>query len=166
MISRCEREHFYEVYEVINDSAKAYRGVIPADRWREPYMTEDELRNQIDEGVQFWSYKLEGQILGVMGIQDKGEVCLIRHAYVRTKFRNKGIGGALLKHLCSLSGKPILIGTWADAHWAVNFYLKQGFRLLPVPAKDFLLQKYWTIPKQQAETSVVLAGHDFEVPVF
>ena len=162
MISRCEEKDFNEIYEIINDAASAYRGVIPADRWHEPYMTEDELKRQIDEGVQFWSYIENEKIIGVMGIQFKKDVTLIRHAYVRTTQRKKGIGSKLLDHLCIISSTPILIGTWADAKWAIDFYQKHRFRLLPKEEKNNLLRKYWTIPERQIETSVVLASSDWE----
>jgi len=162
MISKCEQKHFNEIYEIINDAAKAYRGVIPADRWHEPYMTEEELKRQIDEGVQFWSYTEYEEMIGVMGIQFKGNVTLIRHAYVRTTKRNKGIGSMLLEHLRAISATPVLIGTWADADWAIEFYQKHGFRLLSKKEKDSLLRKYWAIPERQIDTSVVLASSDWE----
>src|SRR5580700_11278875 len=112
MIISSTPNDFSEIYEIINDAASAYKGIIPEDRWHEPYMAKDELQGQIDDGVEFWCYQEEGMILGVMGIQDKGDVTLIRHAYVKTKARNKGIGGKLLRHLGELTTKPILIGTW------------------------------------------------------
>jgi GNAT superfamily N-acetyltransferase len=162
MISKCEPKDFNEIYEIINDAALAYRGIIPADRWHEPYMTEDELKKQIDEGVQFWRYVEDTRILGVMGIQFKNDVTLIRHAYVRTIERKKGIGSKLLEHLCIISTKPVLIGTWADAKWAIDFYQKHGFRLLPEDEKNKLLRKYWTIPLRQIETSAVLAATNWD----
>ena len=158
MIIKCEQEDFKKIYHIINDAAMAYKGIIPADRWHEPYMTEEELKRQIDDGVQFWGYKENNQIIGVMGIQFKSDVTLIRHAYVRSKDRNKGIGGKLLKHLYSIASTPVLIGTWADAKWAIDFYLKHGFRLLPKTEVNSLLRKYWTIPVRQLEASVVLAS--------
>ena len=162
MIRKCEQEDFSEIYKIINDAATAYREIIPADRWHDPYMTEEELKKQIAEGVQFWSYTEEGQIAGVMGIQFKDDVSLIRHAYVRTTKRNKGIGSKLLEHLYAIAATPVLIGTWADAKWAIDFYKKHGFRLLPEEEKNNLLHKYWTIPIRQIETSVVLASPDWE----
>ena len=162
MISKCEQKDFNEIYEIINDAASAYRGIIPADRWHEPYMTEEELKSQIDEGVQFWGYIEDEKIIGVMGIQFKGEVTLIRHAYVKSTKRNKGIGSKLLEYLTAKSTTPILIGTWADAKWAIEFYQKHGFRLLPKEEKNNLLRKYWTIPARQIETSVVLASSDWK----
>ena len=162
MISKCEQKDLNDIYEIINDAATAYRNIIPADRWHEPYRTGEELKKQINEGVQFWKYSEDGKILGVMGIQYKGEVTLIRHAYVRTTERNKGIGGKLLHHLLSQSTTPVLIGTWADASWAISFYQKHGFRLLPKHEKNRLLLKYWTIPSRQVETSVVLASPDWK----
>lgn len=162
MIVKSEPTDFKEIYATINDGASAYRGIIPADRWHEPYMTAAELNEQIADGVQFWIYRQDDEVLGVMGIQYKNPVTLIRHAYVRTKDRKKGIGSKLLKHLCDLTAHPILIGTWADAKWAIEFYEKHGFRLLVEDEKNKLLRKYWTIPVRQIETSVVLASSDWE----
>lgn len=162
MIVKCEEKDFTEIYEIINDGASAYKGIIPEDRWHEPYMTEEELKYQIDQGIQFWAYSEDRKIIGVMGIQMKEDVTLIRHAYVRTAKRNKGIGGKLLEHLREMSSAPILIGTWADAKWAIEFYQKHGFRLLSKEEKAHLLRKYWTIPIRQIETSVVLASADWE----
>lgn len=158
MIVLSNESDFKEICTIINDAAIAYKGIIPEDRWHEPYMPESELRDQIDDGVQFWCYREDDKIIGVMGIQDKREVTLIRHAYVRTTARNKGIGGKLLNHLRELTMKPILIGTWADATWAINFYQKHGFSLVSYEEKERLLRKYWKIPIRQIETSVVLAS--------
>ena len=162
MIFKCEQTDFEEICDIINDAAVAYKDVIPADRWQEPYMPAEELKTQIEEGVQFWCYKENGEMMGVMGIQDKGDVTLIRHAYVRSVYRNKGIGSKLLAHLASISTTPVLIGTWADATWAINFYLKHGFRLLSKPETETLLKKYWSIPTRQVETSVVLASSNWK----
>jgi len=162
MISKCEEKDFSEIYEIINDAAIAYRSIIPADRWHEPYMTTEELKRQMNEGVEFWKYTGNGKMLGVMGIQFKSDVTLIRHAYVRTAERNKGIGSKLLKHLYSISSTPVLIGTWADAIWAIEFYQKHGFRLLSTDEKNNLLHRYWIIPERQVETSVVLASADWK----
>lgn len=161
MIRQCEEKDFKEIYEIINDGANAYRGVIPADRWHEPYMTEEELRTQMEEGVRFWGYIEGGELSGVMGIQFKGDVTLIRHAYVRTTKRNTGIGSKLLEHLCAITPTPVLIGTWSDADWAIGFYQKHGFRLLSTEEKNNLLRKYWSIPARQVDTSVVLASPDW-----
>jgi len=161
MLEKCTHHNFREIHEIINDAAKAYRNVIPADCWHEPYMPDDELRLQIEEGVEFWCYKENEKIIGVMGIQDKGEVTLIRHAYVRTPDRSKGIGSKLLAHLRTLTHKPILIGTWAAADWAIRFYQKHGFRMLSPGEKTKLLLKYWNIPERQVESSVVLANGDW-----
>jgi N-acetylglutamate synthase-like GNAT family acetyltransferase len=124
-------------------------------------MPAEELRTQIEEGVEFWKYTDDGQILGVMGIQAMGDVTLIRHAYTRTTNRRGGIGSKLLDHLLAMSSTPVLIGTWADASWAIRFYQKHGFRLLPEDEKEGLLRKYWSIPERQIETSVVLASPDW-----
>ncbi len=121
MIRRCHETDFKRVYEIINDAARAYKGVIPEDRWHEPYMTRDELRREIDAGVDFFGYEEEGALAGVMGIQYVQDVTLMRHAYVMTARRGQGIGGKLLEHLMPLAKGPVLIGTWAAAHWAVSF---------------------------------------------
>ena len=146
-----------QMFAIINDAAQAYRGIIPADRWHEPYMPMDELNGQIADGIAFSGYESGGKLVGVMGIQDKGEVVLIRHAYVRSSERRKGIGEKLLKHLEASARKPILIGTWADAAWAIGFYEKNGYRVVSRAETDRLLRKYWSIPERQIETSVVLA---------
>ncbi|WP_293945635.1 MULTISPECIES: GNAT family N-acetyltransferase [unclassified Sphingobacterium] len=163
MIQKSQQSDFNTIYEIINDASLAYKGKIPHDRWKEPYMDESELREQIADGVEFWCYHQNAAIIGVMGIQHRSDVTLIRHAYVRTIARNKGIGGKLLKHLSSLTAKPILIGTWADATWAIGFYVKNGFRQVTHLEKEFLLRKYWNIPPRQIETSVVLVSSGFDV---
>lgn len=157
MIRECVDNLFDEIYSIINDAAGAYKGVIPADRWKEPYMSRDELRHEMDEGVVFWGYETDDGLAGVMGIQHVQDVTLIRHAYVRTVKRNQGIGGDLLSFLRRQTTRPILIGTWADAHWAIRFYEKHGFRMVSPEEKVRLLKKYWSIPDRQVETSVVLA---------
>lgn len=142
---------------IVNDAAQAYRGVIPVDQWREPYMPTDELLKEIAAGVVFWVAEQEGRLLGVMGIQDKGDVALVRHAYVAPTIQRKGVGTRLLRHVKDLTDKPILIGTWANASWAIEFYRRNGFTVVPNSHKDRLLRKYWSIPARQIETSVVLA---------
>jgi GNAT superfamily N-acetyltransferase len=142
---------------IVNAAAQAYRGVIPADRWREPYMPSDELEKEIADGVVFWVAEEDGRLLAVMGIQDKGEVALVRHAYVTPSVQRKGVGTGLLRHVQGLTGKPVLIGTWADASWAIEFYRRNGFTVVPNLYKESLLRRYWSIPKRQIETSVVLA---------
>jgi GNAT superfamily N-acetyltransferase len=158
LIRKCLDNDFDVICEIINDAARAYKGVIPADRWHEPYMSRRQLQKEIGAGVSFWGLEEEGGLIGVMGIQDKGEVTLIRHAYVRSHLRNRGVGSRLLQFLESITEKPILIGTWADAVWALSFYQKNGYRLVSTDEKSNLLKKYWTIPERQIETSVVLAG--------
>jgi len=158
MIRQCDNSEFRIIYEIINDAAQAYKGVIPMDCWKQPYMSKDELRREIDEDVTFWGYYEEdGELVGVTGIQHVQDVTLIRHAYVRTAKRKRGIGGKLLSHLRKQTARPILIGTWADAVWAIRFYEKHGFRLVSPEEKDRLLRKYWSVPERQIQTSVVLA---------
>lgn len=161
MITKCNENDFTEIYEIINDASVAYKGIIPVDRWHEPYMPKEELEKQIGEAVEFWKFMEDEKTLGVMGIQFKEGATLIRHAYVRTTERQKGIGGKLLNHLISMSETPVLIGTWADAKWAIDFYLKHDFRLLEEQERNRLLLKYWSVPVRQVETSVVLASKDW-----
>lgn len=156
-IRPCNEDEFESIYAIINDAAQVYKGIIPADRWHEPYMPRAELQQEIEANVIFWGYELAGELLGVMGIQDVQDVTLIRHAYVRPDSQGQGIGGQLLAGLHQLSSRPFLIGTWAAAHWAIRFYEKHGFRLVTEEQKNRLLAKYWSIPQRQIETSVVLA---------
>lgn len=162
MIREGADEDFEEIFEIINDAASAYKGVIPQDQWHEPYMTKEELKGQIDDGVRFSCYVYDDEIIGVMGIQDKADVELIRHAYVRTNRRNKGVGTLLLQELIKGSTKPVLIGTWKAANWAIRFYEKHGFCLVDEEEKDRLLKRYWETPDRQAETSVVLVDAKYK----
>ena len=157
MIRRCEDRDLELIWTIVNDAAQAYKGIIPADRWSEPYMPIEELRHEIADGVVFWGFEEAGMLQGVMGLQQVQDVTLIRHAYVRTSIQKRGIGGRLLTHLQELASSPILVGTWADAVWAIRFYEKHGFQLVSKTEKDRLLKKYWTVPERQIETSVVLA---------
>jgi N-acetylglutamate synthase-like GNAT family acetyltransferase len=160
MLRQCEPSDIKAIFEIINNAAEAYRGIIPDDRWHEPYMSVEEIRHEIKAGVVFWGVEQNGRLAGVMGMQDKGEVALIRHAYVLSHFRRKGIGEKLLRHLESLTDKPILVGTWKAASWAVSFYQKNGFHLVSDEEKDRLLRRYWSIPERQIETSAVLANRE------
>jgi N-acetylglutamate synthase-like GNAT family acetyltransferase len=157
MIRRCDHRDFDQIWTIINDGAQAYKGIIPADRWTEPYMSREKLRHEINDGVVFSGFEDAGSLAGVMGIQSVHDVTLIRHAYVRTTSQKRGIGAHLLSHLRVLASTPVLIGTWADASWAIHFYERHGFQLVSPQAKNRLLKKYWTIPDRQIETSVVLA---------
>jgi N-acetylglutamate synthase-like GNAT family acetyltransferase len=157
MIRSCDAHDFEQIWQIINDGAQAYKGIIPADRWTEPYMSRDKLRHEIDAGVVFSGFEQDGTLAGVMGIQQVQDVTLIRHAYVRTSSRNRGIGAKLLAHLRELTDRPVLIGTWADATWAIGFYAKHGFYVVGADEKNRLLKKYWNVPDRQIETSVVLA---------
>jgi GNAT superfamily N-acetyltransferase len=157
MIRRCDERDFEAIHAIVNDAAAAYRDVIPADRWSEPYMPREELRGEIEAGVVFWGYEEDGELAGVMGIQHVRDVTLIRHAYVRTSSQRRGIGAALLASLHTETDRPVLIGTWADADWAIRFYERHGFGLVPPEEKDRLLHTYWTVSERQMEVSVVLA---------
>ena len=161
-INYCTRSDLPEVLAIINDSAKAYEGIIPADRWHDPYMTAAELDREVQTGVEFHAWGGDRRIEGVMGIQDVGDVALIRHAYVRTTMRGKGIGRELLHHLVALTHKPVLIGTWRAAQWAITFYERQGFLLFDDVTKDKLLRKYWKVPDRQIQASVVLGNRTLE----
>ncbi len=157
MIRRCDENDFDAIWEIINDGAQAYKDVIPQDRWKQPYMSQDELRHEMREGVEFWGFEEDRDLKGVMGIQPVKDVTLIRHAYVRTQRQKAGIGSQLLAHLRNLTSGPVLIGTWAEASWAIRFYETHGFQLVGAEEKNRLLKTYWTIPDRQIATSVVLA---------
>ena len=156
-IRRCRDDERPQILAIVNAAAEAYRGVIPADRWHDPYMPAAELDAEIDNGVAFWGHEQDGALAGVMGIQAVRDVTLIRHAYVDPSRQRGGIGGALLEHLLGLSETPMLVGTWADAEWAIRFYERHGFALVSPERKNELLRTYWTIPDRQIDTSVVLA---------
>ena len=157
-IRPCRSNELLMISEIVNAAAEAYRGVIPADRWHEPYMSLRELESEISAGVAFWAYESEGEVIGVMGIQPVRNVDLIRHAYVRPGSQRRGIGAALISHTRSLSSRQMLVGTWAAAGWAIAFYQRHGFVLVSPEQKTALLKTYWTIPERQIDTSVVLAN--------
>jgi GNAT superfamily N-acetyltransferase len=161
MIRRCDKHEFEQIYTIINDGALAYKGVIPEDCWTEPYMSRDKLQQEMDAGVVFWGSEDDGKLCGVMGLQSVRDVTLVRHAYVLTANQRRGIGASLLSRLRDLKKAPMLIGTWADAAWAIRFYEKNGFELVGPALKDRLLQQYWTVSQRQAEVSVVLADADW-----
>jgi GNAT superfamily N-acetyltransferase len=156
-IRRCRDDEREAILAVVNQAAEAYRGVIPADRWREPYMPRAELDDEVAAGVAFWGYETGGELIGLMGIQPVRDVELIRHAYVLPGRQRHGVGGALLEHLVRLTTRPVLVGTWAAAEWAIDFYRRHGFELVSPERTATLLRRYWTIPERQIETSVVLA---------
>lgn len=157
MIRRCDEEDFERIWTIINDGARAYKGVIPADCWTEPYMSKNHLHHEIKEGVAFWGYEENGKVEGVMGLQQVQDLTLVRHAYVRTASQKRGIGAHLLSHLRNLVSGPVLIGTWEDAGWAIRFYEKNGFQVVSLEQKVRLLRHYWNVSERQIETSVVLA---------
>jgi GNAT superfamily N-acetyltransferase len=158
-IRPCREDERGAIFDIVNAAAsEAYPDIVPAGRWHEPSMPMDELDAEIAAGVVFWGYEADGELVGVMGIQDLGEVELIRHAYVRPGRQRGGVGGALLEHLLGSATRPILVGTWAGAHWAISFYERHGFELLSRERGEELLRRYWTIPHWQVEASVVLAN--------
>jgi GNAT superfamily N-acetyltransferase len=162
VIRLCHQNDIDRIHDIINDSAHAYKGHIPADRYHEPYMPKDELRSEIADGVAFYGYEEDGLLLAVMGIQDKGPVILIRHAYTSTEVRGRGIGSSLLEFLLGMTAKPVLIGTWRDAEWAIRFYQKHGFKLIGEEEKNRLLRTYWSIPERQVVTSIVLVDGRYQ----
>jgi len=162
MIRCCDERDFELIWSIINDGAHAYESVIPADCWKEPYMSRDELHAEMEDGVSFWGYEENEALKGVMGIQQVEDVTLIRHAYVRTGSQKRGICGHLLSHLRKLAHGPVLIGTWADAVWAIRFYEKHGFHIVAPEQKARLLKRYWNVPDRQVETSVVLADRTWQ----
>jgi GNAT superfamily N-acetyltransferase len=161
-IRPCRDDERPAVLAIVNAAAEAYRGVIPADRWHEPYMDSSELQRELAGGVGFWGYEADGALIGVMGIQPVGDVDLIRHAYVLPGYQGKGVGRTLLRHLQNLTSRRMLIGTWAAADWAIRFYRRNGFELVTDVRKAELLRTHWTIPDRQIETSVVLANPPFD----
>jgi len=164
VIRPCTEADVPAIDAIVNEAAEAYRNVIPADCWHEPYMSRADLLAEIAAGVSFWGWSPAGELLGVMGLQPVRDVTLIRHAYVRPAHQGRGIGGALLTALRGRSRGPLLVGTWADARWAVQFYQRHGFRVVPADEKDRLLQTYWNVPARQRETSVVLVDSNGAVP--
>jgi GNAT superfamily N-acetyltransferase len=157
MIRELASSNVHRILEIINDAAHVYKGVIPDDRWKEPYMSAKELTKELDGGVKFYGWIEDTTIVGVMGIQRVKDTTLIRHSYVSTRHQNRGIGGKLLKYLMPLAETPeILVGTWEAAIWAIQFYEKHGFTRVSQKETDMLLRRYWQIPNPQIKTSVVL----------
>lgn len=158
MIRPCTPSDVPLIDAIINKAAEKYRGVIPDDCWHEPYMSRAELLAEIGAGVSFWGWEEAGSLIGVMGVQKVREVTLIRHAYVLPLHQGRGIGGKLLESLKGRTTTPLLIGTWADATWAIEFYKRHGFRLVSGADRETLLSRFWTVSPRQREVSVVLAG--------
>ena len=158
MIREVPLTKFKDVLEIVNDSAQAYKGIIPSDCWKDPYMLQSELEEEIKLGVKFYGIYENDLLVAVMGIQPVQDVTLIRHAYVRTSYQRRGFGEKLLRHLIELAGaSEVLVGTWKAAWWAVRFYEKNGFKLVSLEGQTrSRLRKYWAIPDRQALTSVVL----------
>lgn len=160
-LRRIAPHDFDQVLHIINSAAEAYRGVIPADRWHDPYMSAAELESEMADGVRFSGSIVDQHLIGVMGVQNRGNVDLIRHAYVLPEYQGGGIGSRLLRHLCDTGSRPILIGTWQAADWAIRFYERHGFVRLSDGDAAALLKTYWSVPERQIETSVVLASQPF-----
>ena len=157
MICRLSSSNLESILNVVNDAAQAYKSVIPEDRWKEPYMPTEELKKEVESGVEFYGLMEDNVLVGMMGIQLVNDVTLIRHAYVLTNHQRMGIGENLLDSLVRLARTcEVLVGTWEAAHWAIRFYQKHGFKLVSKEEKDRLLREYWNIPERQIETSVVL----------
>ena len=174
MIRKCNNHDFDRILEIINDAAQTYKGIIPAQYWKDPYMSKEELRHELDEGILLYGYEENGELAGVMGIQHKQDVTLIRHAYVRPSEQNRGIGGRLLSYLQKLTQEPILIATWSNDVNAIRFYNKYGFRAVPLEEGYRLQSKYWSTPEIKIKASVVLAdkrwfsnagGHDHKIRI-
>jgi len=157
-VRRCDEGDLATMLAIVNAAAEAYRGVIPADRWHEPYMPEAELRQEIVAGVEFWGLESDDGLIGIMGVQPVRDVDLIRHAYVRPDRQRYGAGAQLIEHLRRRSMRRMLVGTWAAATWAITFYERHGFALVARERAAALFRTYWTIPERQIETSVVLAN--------
>jgi GNAT superfamily N-acetyltransferase len=155
-IRPCRDDERPALLAIVNAAAEAYRGVIPDDCWHEPYMSADELDREIEAGVAFWGHEEDAALTGVMGIQPVEDVHLIRHAYVAPDSQRRGVGSALMRHHASAVQGRTLVGTWAAAGWAIDFYRRHGFELVPPERAAELLRTYWTISERQVETSVVL----------
>ncbi len=155
-IRRCRDDETETMLTIVNDAAEAYHGVIPTDCWHNPYMSLRDMQSEIAAGVAFWGYEINGALVGIMGVQPVRDVTLIRHAYVATKMQGHGIGSQLIHHILPLTTNTMLVGTWADANWAIKFYERHGFSLVPPQQKNELLETYWAISERQIETSVVL----------
>jgi N-acetylglutamate synthase-like GNAT family acetyltransferase len=156
MIRECSEADVDVITSIVNEAALAYRGVIPADCWHEPYMSRSELLSEMAAGVRFSGQEEAGALVGVMGLQRVRDATLIRHAYVRTSHQGRGVGGELMRALAARAKGSLLVGTWAAATWAIRFYERHGFRLVSSEEKDRLLEAYWSIPARQRETSVVM----------
>ena len=156
-IEKCGPGDVPEISSIVNEAAEAYRHAIPRDCWKEPYMPLEELRKELLDGVEFWGLREGNDLAGVMGLQAVGDVALVRHAYTRTSAQGTGVGTKLIAHLLSLTDRAVLVGTWKAATWAIRFYERRGFRLVPEMERAALLRRYWKISERQLEESVVLS---------
>ena len=160
MISEYKKTDTSKILNIINDASIKYKGVIPDDCWKEPYMSKQELIDEFSDGVRIYGYNHNNELIGVIGIQEVKDVVLIRHAYTLSSYQGKGAGSALLEYLLKKNlNSRLLVGTWKDATWAIRFYEKFGFILHAKEEKTLLLKKYWKIPSKQIENSVVLERH-------
>lgn len=157
MIRKCNNSDFDKIYEIINDATGVYKGIIPTEYWKVPYMSGDELRHDLDDGIVLYGYEENGELVGVMGIQNKQDVTLIRHAYVCSSEQNRGIGGRILSYLQKITSKSILIATWSNDVNAIRFYERHRFKLVPMEKGYWLQRKYWSTPELKIKASVVLA---------
>ena len=157
MISEYKKSDISKILYVINDASLKYKSIIPDNCWHEPYMSEQELIDEFSDGVHMFGFQYNNKLIGVIGIQEKKDVILIRHAYTLTSYQGKGTGSALLEYLLKKNqNSRLLVGTWRNAVWAIRFYEKFGFILHTKDQSTLLLKKYWKIPSNQIKNSVVL----------
>ena len=157
MIGKLTKKAIPNILNVINDAALRYNGVIPDNCWHEPYMSEQELVSEFNDGVHMFGYNQNNRLVGVMGIQKLKDITLIRHAYTLTHYQGTGVGKSLLNYLLKINQNIcLLVGTWRNATWAIQFYKKFGFKIHTKKQTIQLLKKYWKIPSNQIENSVVL----------
>ena len=157
MISEYKKTDTSKILHIINEASLKYKGVIPDNCWNEPYMSEQELIGEFNDGVRMYGYHNNNTLIGVIGIQKVKDVILIRHAYTLSSYQGKGVGSALLEYLLKkYKNSRLLVGTWKNATWAIQFYKKFDFILRTKEETALLLKKYWKIPTKQIKNSIVL----------
>ena len=157
MISEYKKTDTSKILHIINEASLKYKGVIPDNCWNEPYMSEQELIGEFNDGVRMYGYHHNNILIGVIGVQEVEDVILIRHAYTLSSHQGKGVGSALLEYLLKKNkNSRLLVGTWKNATWAIQFYKKFDFIIHTKEETTLLLKKYWNIPTKQIENSVVL----------